>query len=180
MPDEDILNDSEACGRPRRCSLAGVLGAAENNLKDVVAVRSRFRSHASAPGAATAGESEEITGFLEVCESDSAKAEAAVALATAGVSGGIIGLLEVPESDSPSLPNSLHPSNSCLGSSTSVCAHLSHPSCALPLLVFALLRHLLRSLLLLHMRMRRSCTMLAIQVVLVASCLSDVHQLLPG
>ena len=46
------------------------------------------------------------------------------------MSEGIIGLLEVTESDSPSLPNSLHSSNSCLGSSTSACARVSRAACA--------------------------------------------------
>ena len=39
-------------------------------------------------------------------------------------------MLELTESDSPSLPNSLHSSNSCLGSSTSACARLSRAACA--------------------------------------------------
>ena len=80
---------------------------------------------------ATAGESEETTGFLEVCESEfSKKAGATGALVTAGVSEGITGLLEVTESDSPFLPNSLHSLYSCLGSSTSACARLSRAACA--------------------------------------------------
>ena len=83
------------------------------------------------PGAlATAGVYEGITGLLEVCESESTKAEAAGAPATARVSEGIIGLLEVTESGSPSLPNSLHSSGSFLGSSTSACARVSRAACA--------------------------------------------------
>ena len=78
---------------------------------------------------------------------------------TAGESEGNIGLFDVIESDFSALPNSVHPSNSGLGSSSSACAR--RVACA----------HLLLCLLLLHMRMRRSCTVLAIQVVLVSSCL---------
>ena len=76
---------------------------------------------------ATAGESEEIIGLLEVCEWSefSKKAGAAGVAATAGVSEGITGSFEVTESGFPSLPNSLHSSNSCLGSSTSACARVS-------------------------------------------------------
>ena len=70
------------------------------------------------------------TGLLEVGESVSTKTEAAGAPATAGVSEGIFGLLEGTESDSPSLPNSLHSSNSCLWSSTSACARLPRAACA--------------------------------------------------
>ena len=71
---------------------------------------------------ATTDDSKGIVELSEVNESEfSEKARAAGAAATAGVSEGITGLLEVTESEFPSLSNSVHSSNPCLGSSTSAC-----------------------------------------------------------
>ena len=85
------------------------------------------------------------------------QAEAAVAAATAGESEGNTGLLEVIESDFPSLPNSSHSPNSRLGSLSSECESVLPVVLLLLLHVFAPVLHLLLCLLLLHIRMLRSC-----------------------
>ena len=73
---------------------------------------------------ATADERSGVIGSLEVPESGP-DGGVQSGRATVSVSEGNTGLLEVTESDFPPLSNSVHPSDSCLGLSTSACARVS-------------------------------------------------------